>query len=318
MLRRHLKSGGAPVAACAGFDFDAASAYLEDALGESHRAGYESHLAGCVTCRRHLIELARLSETAPRAETQPSMVEDQIPAGAPAWVRWRGVAAGWFDLSSWKLKWQGAGAAGAAFSIMIAALGGASWLHLSKKSELAYNVNTEAPASIASNVPSPTPEALPQDVAPIAEAESAAGRPASSRAPVPTPLVTPNVSDVSLSVAPPNESSKLDRTSQSGSGLLDFNFFNSRQDSTPGVPRVNVPVNGRAEQENRSIPIANGADNSGKGSLTNLGGMGVVGGDATNSARRSRRNDLGSRIIPPGINPVNTEPVDLKLRPQTM
>ena len=72
MLRRHLRSGAAPVAACAGFDLDAASAYLEGALGGSHRAGYESHLAGCATCRRHLIELARLAQTAPLAEAQPA------------------------------------------------------------------------------------------------------------------------------------------------------------------------------------------------------------------------------------------------------
>src|SRR5262245_32539260 len=240
MLRRHLKSGGAPVAACAGFDFDAASAYLEDALGESHRAGYESHLAGCVTCRRHLIELARLAETAPRAETQPSIVEDQIPAGAPAWVRWRGVVAGWFDLSSWKLKWQVAGAAGATFAILIAALGVLSWRHSSRQSELAYRVNTEAPASIASNVPSPTPEPSPQDESPVANAESAAARPTQSNGPVPTPLVTPPAADVSLPITPSNESSKFSRTSQSGAGPLDFNFFNSRQDSSPGVPRGNV------------------------------------------------------------------------------
>ena len=93
MLRRHLKSGGAPVAACAGFEADAASAYLEDALGKSARASYESHLAGCAACRRHLIEVARLSQLAPQAETPPVAVADQ----APVWVRWEAAVAGWFD-----------------------------------------------------------------------------------------------------------------------------------------------------------------------------------------------------------------------------
>src|SRR5215510_1350705 len=133
MLRRRLRSGAAPVAACAGFDLDAASAYLEGALGQSHRADYESHLAGCVTCRRHLIELSRLAQTAPRAETQPVTVMGQTPA----WVRWREVVTGWFDLSSWNLKWQIAGATGVAFAILIAALGVQSWRQASKHSDLA-------------------------------------------------------------------------------------------------------------------------------------------------------------------------------------
>src|SRR5215475_9953795 len=107
MLRRRLRSGAAPVAACAGFDLDAASAYLEGALGGSHRACYESHLAGCAVCRRHLIELARLAQAAPRVEAQLVTVTDQTPA----WVRWREVVTGRFNFSAWNLKWQITGAA---------------------------------------------------------------------------------------------------------------------------------------------------------------------------------------------------------------
>jgi len=312
MLRRHLKSGGAPVAACAGFDFDAASAYLEDALGESHRAGYESHLAGCVTCRRHLIELARLAETAPRAETQPSIVEDQIPAGAPAWVRWRGVAAGWFDLSSWKLKWQVAGAAGATFAILIAALGVVSWRHSSEPSSIAINLKTGAQPSMESTVPSPTPEPSPQDVSPIDEAESAAGRPAQTRVPVPTPLVTPNVGDVSLPITPSNESSKLSSNLQNGPLLFDSNRFYPTQQMTTDARQSNAPLQGRFSQQNAQ-QVPDGAGNASKPGLGNLGGFGRA--DAPDSDRRSRRNDLGSRFTLPGINTVNTEPVELKPRP---
>src|SRR5688572_7950484 len=119
MLRRHLRRGAAPVAACAGFDLDAASSYLEGALGGPHLVSYESHLAGCAICRRHLIELARLAQTAPSFEAQPAAK----PVRIPTWDRLKGAVAGWFDLSTWNLKWQIAGATGGAFAILIVALG---------------------------------------------------------------------------------------------------------------------------------------------------------------------------------------------------
>src|SRR5262249_42818055 len=188
MLRRHLKSGGAPVAPCAGFDFEAASAYLEDALGQSHRADYELHLAGCVTCRRHLIELSRLAQTAPRAETQPVTVVGQTPA----WVRWREVVTGWFDLSSWNLKWQIAGATGAAFAILIAALGLQSWRQASKHSESAIAVNTGEAALVAPSAAAPTPEPSESNGQPMVSGNSVVTRPGPLQAPVPTPVVGPS------------------------------------------------------------------------------------------------------------------------------
>src|SRR5215831_18703627 len=106
MLRRRLRSGAAPVSACAGFDLDAASAYLEGALGGSHRAGYESHLAGCATCRRHLIELARLAQTAPLAEPQIFVKPATAPDRIPAWERWKEAVTAWLDPSSWSFKWR--------------------------------------------------------------------------------------------------------------------------------------------------------------------------------------------------------------------
>src|SRR5262245_19350854 len=291
MLRRHLKSGGVTVAACAGFDFDAASAYLEDALGQSHRAGYESHLAGCATCRRHLIELARLAQTAPHVASQPATVVEQTPA----WVRWRGVAAGWFDLSSWNLKWQVAGAAGATFAILIAALGVLSWRHSSIQSDVAIRVNPEAPASISSNIPSPTPEPSPQDESPLANAESVAAQPSPSRVTVPTPLVTPNAGDVSLVVGPSNDSAKLSPNSQSGQVQFDFNRLSPRQDATPEARQSNAPLQGWFLLQNAPTQVADGAGSASKPGLGNLGGLGMA--DATDSARRSRRNDLGTTRI---------------------
>jgi hypothetical protein len=189
MMRRHLRSGAAPVAACAGFDLDAASSYLEGALGEPHLASYESHLAGCAICRRHLIELARLAQTAPSFEAQPSAK----PVRIPTWDRLKGSVAGWFDLSTWNLKWQIAGATGGAFAILIAALGAHSLYRASNQTALV--LSQTGPSSQVANaepatqpLPMPTPEPLALDVA-MAAGESAANRSAQSRASVPTPDV---------------------------------------------------------------------------------------------------------------------------------
>src|SRR5262245_12202662 len=185
MLRRHLKSGGAPVAACAGFDFDAAGAYLENALGGSQRAGYESHLASCATCRRHLIELSRLAQTAPHVGTQPVTVAVQ----PPAWIRWREIIAGWFDLSTWNLKWRLVGAAGAAFAILIAALGVQSWRQASKRASFDAFVAVAPTSATVPNVQTPTPEPTLQPASPFVSGHSIADRQRQLRTPVPTPLV---------------------------------------------------------------------------------------------------------------------------------
>ena len=309
MLRRHLKSGGAPVTACAGFDFDAASAYLEDALGQSHRAGYESHLAGCVTCRRHLIELARLAQTAPHAGRQPAPVADQ----APAWVRWRGVAAGWFDLSSWNMKWQMAGVAGATFAILIAALGVQSLWQAPMQNELAGGVATSATASMESNNPAPTPEPSPQVESFLADRSSVAERQAQSLVTVPTPIVGMRAGDVSIPSTPSTESPKLNQNPQNGPVLFDFNSSNLRQDATAGAPQSNVPVQGRAFQQITPTQIADNAGNASKQSLANLGGLGRA--ETLDSAGQSRSNELAPRITPPPeINPMNSEVVETEQR----
>jgi hypothetical protein len=189
MLRRHLRSGAAPVAACAGFDLDAASSYLEGALGGPHLASYESHLAGCAICRRHLIELARLAQTAPSFEAQPAAK----PVRIPTWDRLKGAVAGWFDLSTWNLKWQIAGATGVAFAILIAALGAHSLYHASNQTALVFsepssNSRIALAGQVNQPLPSPTPGPSTLDVAAVAE-ESYAIQSAQSRAPVPAPDV---------------------------------------------------------------------------------------------------------------------------------
>jgi hypothetical protein len=204
MLRRHLRSGAAPVAACAGFDLDAASAYLEGALDEWRRASYESHLAGCAICRRHLIELARLAQAAPSFEPQPVAVVDQ----APAWVRWREFVTGWFDISTRNLKWQIAGATGAAFAILIAALGVQSWRQASYKDVAAVNgasaIPPPAAESAVQTLPLPTPtEPLPQNADTLGAQDLAVNHPARPEA-VPAPSVGPVASAPKFAIDAPS------------------------------------------------------------------------------------------------------------------
>jgi hypothetical protein len=189
MLRRHLRSGAAPVAACAGFDLDAASEYLEGALDEWRCASYESHLAGCAICRRHMIELARLAQAAPSFESRPAAAPDRISA----WDRWKEAIAGWFDLSTWNLKWQIAGATGAAFAILIAALGVQTLRRAPSQADVAIsNASAASPSageSIVQPLPSPTPEPPPQDVTTSVDQNLIARRSEESEIPAPAPRV---------------------------------------------------------------------------------------------------------------------------------
>jgi len=200
MLRRHLRSGAAPVAACAGFDLDAASAYLEGALGGPHLASYESHLAGCAICRRHLIELARLAQTSTGFEAQPAAEPVRIPARD----RLKKTVAGWFDLSTWNLKWQIVGATGGAFAILIAALGGQSLYKAPNQaapaiSEASPNLSIATADRGVELLPSPTPEPSTTVAAAVADQERAIHS-GPSRTPVPTPDVRPkeNAPDFTL------------------------------------------------------------------------------------------------------------------------
>jgi hypothetical protein len=191
MLRRHLRSGAAPVAACAGFDLDAASEYLEGALDEWRRASYESHLAGCAICRCHLIELARLAQAAPSFESRPAAAPDRIPARD----RWKEVVAGWFDLSTWNLKWQIAGATGAAFAILIAALGVQSLRQAPSQADVAVSKASAAsplaaePADQTFPSPTPAPDLSAQNAA-VPEAEGFIAN-HQERPPIPPPSVRP-------------------------------------------------------------------------------------------------------------------------------
>jgi len=99
MLRRHLLRGGAPVSPCAGFDSDTASSYLEGALWKPSRAHYETHLAGCPSCRQNLIGLARLSQSVVVRDTPTSPVFGE----SKYWGFWKSTVSSWrWNLNSQK------------------------------------------------------------------------------------------------------------------------------------------------------------------------------------------------------------------------
>jgi hypothetical protein len=243
MLRRHLRSGAAPVAACAGFDLDAASSYLEGALGGPHLASYESHLAGCAICRRHLIELARLAQTAPSFEAQPAAK----PVRIPTWDRLKGAVAGWFDLSTWNLKWQIAGATGVAFAILIAALGAHSLYHASNQTALVFsepssNSRIALAGQVNQPLPSPTPGPSTLDVAAVAE-ESYAIQSAQSRAPVPAPDVGPNANAPYITAPVPVESLPLPENQLSEAPVAPRPRGVEALQSLPTQPQTFIPMN---------------------------------------------------------------------------
>jgi putative zinc finger protein len=114
MLRHHLRKGGAPVSACSGFDPDRASAYLEGVLGDHAQERYEAHLSGCPACRRHIIELSRLSQLAFQPEARP--------ATSTRWSNWKSSLAAMIgqrlDSTAWHLNWRLAGAVLASCAVL--------------------------------------------------------------------------------------------------------------------------------------------------------------------------------------------------------
>jgi len=299
MLRRHLRRGAAPVAACAGFDPEAASAYLEGALGESHRAIYESHLAGCAVCRSHLIGLARLAQTTPRFEAQPAPAPDRISA----WDRWKESVTGWFDISSWNLKWQIAGAAGATFAILIAALGVQSWRQASNRDALAVSAPSAPPAAAAEPgfyaSPSPIAEPSPLYDQLLVGGASIARQEEHQRAYVPKPQVSLKDGMPAVADAPSNSS---------------LNFPSSQTvEAPPPNPRLDT---GAAAQESRDSAVqTRGAPTPSANNVNNISGPYLPGlrgqTQAADLAAQSQNNniEIAGAITPQfGIKQANREP----------
>src|SRR5262245_28381766 len=300
MLRRHLRRGAAPVAACSGFDPEAASAYLEGALGESHRASYESHLAGCAVCRSHLIGLARLAQTTPRFEAQPAPAPERISA----WDRWKESVTGWFDLSSWHLKWQIAGAAGATFAILIAALGVQSWRHATDRDAAAVSAPSAPSAAVAETglytSPSPIAEPSPQNDRLMVGGELIARQEEQPRASVPKPQVSlidglPLVAD-----APSNSS---------------LNFSSTQTvEAVPPNPRLDTRA-AEAQESRGSALQTRGAPTQSANNLNNISGPYLAGPRAQTQAAdlaaqsQNNNNEIAGAITPQfGPRQANSEP----------
>lgn len=151
MLQRHLKHGGAPVAACMGFDADTASAFLENALNASAHPRYESHLAGCPACRRHVIELSRLM--------QSTQMVPQLETARPVRAKWTIAVSEWFDFSEWRWNWQTAGLAGAAaMAVLIAVIAIRPWNRAGQEAVASIPDSIAAEQRDTTFAASPTPE----------------------------------------------------------------------------------------------------------------------------------------------------------------
>ena len=311
MLRRHLKSGGAPVAACAGFEVDAASAYLEDALGKSARAHYESHLAGCAACRRHLIELTRLSQLAAQAETQPVAVADQ----APARVRWKATVAGWFDFSVWNWKWPTIGAAGTISAILFAMLGAQMWRQMPKPAtdSAAVAAHSGAEVSLSAASPSPSPEASLPIAGDSTVAYSLPEARSRADARVPKPDVDPQRNEKEIAVVASDKSLNL------AAGQADGQFdFSARKSATLSeAPQLRTAMTqGLAAPAPQSVLIG-GGERSERQASAKLDDQSQP--EAVIVVDGGSRADLTGRIAaPPEYNPMisDTEKSQARSRPQ--
>ena len=187
MLRRHLQRGGAVVAPCAGFDAEAANAYLEHALLPSSTQSFETHLAGCIGCRRHITALTRLN-----AELAPPPViavtpQVSSPNVEPLWQRWAAQAGAWWNDLSW--NWGLAGA-GAMASVLLATMALYGWQQRTMNQPAAM----PAMAALNSNAAQPPAQASVGDstVESIALREEAAAM-ASPASSVMSPSASANV-----------------------------------------------------------------------------------------------------------------------------
>ena len=86
--------GANTATACHQFDPDTASAYLEQALPQRALTTYEEHLATCVSCSRHIIELSRLMPVQ-ATMTEPVVVRSSFQERLSEWLagwRWGALA----------------------------------------------------------------------------------------------------------------------------------------------------------------------------------------------------------------------------------
>ncbi|MBL8189963.1 MAG: zf-HC2 domain-containing protein [Acidobacteria bacterium] len=199
MLRRHLSRGGSVVEACMGFDADTANAYLENALNASARSRYDSHLAGCPSCRRHVIELSRLMQL-------PQPESNLAPAVAPAsiWSHWKSVVSEWGEwlgLANWQQGWATAGIAAA---ILIGVVSVQLWRQQQNGQPAGTNFATTDAANVNSTKGAGDNSILPSEgvsATPGVAGQAGTGEPRSQTLAVnnvPKPDVSPNPNSSSL------------------------------------------------------------------------------------------------------------------------
>lgn len=179
MLRRHLKQGGVPVTPCAGFDADAATAYLERALTPAALTRFESHLASCAMCRRQVVALARLAQSLEAApvEARPAPIPESL------WSRWQQTLAQWLDVSAWNWNFNAGGNAGwalgaSACALLFAGLAASAWWQ-TPSMMVAYD---QAPAGAVAPAAA-APEAFDSNKASALALNSSAELPAATSSP---------------------------------------------------------------------------------------------------------------------------------------
>ena len=188
MLRSHVQQSNAAVG-CEGFDADAASAYLENALLTCGRAEYESHLAVCHPCRQQLTQLALLFDTEqfPQVAAKPLAWWERLRQRVNVqFGEWQGA----FDL---RWNWQAAAWAGGALAtVLVALLSTQMFRSSSEATRLAMVTPTPLNQFIVSAESSP--ESTSQDVSSSDFGGlSALGSQVMHTASIPKPEVTPNL-----------------------------------------------------------------------------------------------------------------------------
>jgi len=261
MLRRHLSRGGAPVSPCAGFDTDTASSYLEGALWSPSRTRYEAHLAGCPSCRQHLIGLARFSQLAVVSEAPASPVLSE----SKYWTFWKSTVIRRFKkphgVLSWHWNLAAAGSTIVACAVLIAVIVSHIWRQASPGSELVAENSPYAAKhpAFSDAVPSPSPvEPFPSSVS--AEQGVEVSRPQesqsvqASKAPVPPdrdrkllgPMISPSINgDLNKNEA----TNKIDANVQKFSGLREGIVQAPQNISQNGFTRQSGPNNSQSGQQ---------------------------------------------------------------------
>ena len=252
--------GANTATACHQFDPDTASAYLEQALPQRALTTYEEHLAACVSCRRHIIELSRLLPP-PSIAAEPVVVrtlfKDRL---SELFSGWRlGALAGLGAVATTVLL--------IAVIVNRSKLESASPIVAVKQSEVQQSEPQATPlpepsaanmqAGEANRESKAMPLALPATNAPLMDSQGSA-----KPIPAAPPTTQPSLVDGVSSAAPPPPpvpiptptKAEAERAAAAGSAVAQHQIQNLRG-QTPSGPEVNQVqterVLERAKKDNR-------------------------------------------------------------------